>query len=73
MCGPCGSRGWSEADRLLEDEELIDRVYEAQGERHEHSATRGPFADAGRDGVAAAVAEASCGTGVSTRWSGRCG
>jgi len=30
-----------EADRLLEDEELIDLVYEAQGERHEHSATRG--------------------------------
>jgi IS5 family transposase len=30
-----------QADRLLDDEELIDRVYEAQGERHEHSATRG--------------------------------
>lgn len=30
-----------EADRLLEDEELIELVYEAQGERHEHSATRG--------------------------------
>ncbi len=30
-----------QADRLLEDDELIDRVYEAQGERHEHSATRG--------------------------------
>lgn len=30
-----------EADKLLEDEELIDVVYEAQGERHEHSATRG--------------------------------
>lgn len=30
-----------EADRLLDDEELIDRVYFAQGERHEHSATRG--------------------------------
>jgi transposase, IS5 family len=30
-----------EADRLLEDEELIDLVYTAQGERHEHSATRG--------------------------------
>jgi transposase, IS5 family len=29
------------ADRLLEDEELIDRVFEAQGERHEHSATKG--------------------------------
>lgn len=29
------------ADRLLDDEELIDRVYVAQGERHEHSATRG--------------------------------
>src|SRR5579863_8588347 len=30
-----------QGDRLLDDEELIDRVYEAQGERHEHSATRG--------------------------------
>src|SRR5688572_27216729 len=30
-----------EADKLLDDEELIDRVYEAQGERHEHSRTRG--------------------------------
>jgi IS5 family transposase len=30
-----------EADRLLEDEELIDLVYEAQGERHTHSSTRG--------------------------------
>lgn len=30
-----------EADRLLEDEDLIDRVYEAQRERHEHSRTQG--------------------------------
>jgi IS5 family transposase len=30
-----------QADRLLEDEELIDRVFEAQGERHQHSATKG--------------------------------
>jgi IS5 family transposase len=30
-----------QADRLLEDEELVDRVYEAQGERHQHSATKG--------------------------------
>src|SRR5579863_1879653 len=30
-----------QGDRLLDDEELIDRVYEAQGERHEHSVTRG--------------------------------
>jgi IS5 family transposase len=30
-----------EADQLLDDEELIDRVYEAQGERHEQSRTRG--------------------------------
>src|SRR5437660_12127115 len=29
------------ADRLLDDEELIDRVYRAQGGRHEHSATKG--------------------------------
>jgi len=30
-----------EADKLLEDEELIERVYEAQGERHQNSSTRG--------------------------------
>jgi len=30
-----------EADKLLEDGELIDLVYEAQGGRHEHSSTRG--------------------------------
>ena len=30
-----------EADKLLDDEELIERVYEAQGERHEKSRTRG--------------------------------
>jgi transposase, IS5 family len=30
-----------QADRLLDDDELIDRVWEAQGRRHEHSATRG--------------------------------
>src|SRR4051794_2465859 len=30
-----------EADKLLQDEELIDLVYEAQGERHRQSATRG--------------------------------
>jgi IS5 family transposase len=30
-----------QADELLNDEELIDRVYEAQGKRHEKSATRG--------------------------------
>jgi hypothetical protein len=27
--------------RLLEGEELIDQVFEAQGQRHEHSATKG--------------------------------
>jgi IS5 family transposase len=31
----------SQADRLLDDDELIDQVYEAQGKRHEHSATKG--------------------------------
>jgi IS5 family transposase len=30
-----------EADRLLEDEELIDQVFKAQGKRHEYSATKG--------------------------------
>ena len=30
-----------EVDRLLEDEALVERVYEAQGERHTHSRTRG--------------------------------
>jgi IS5 family transposase len=30
-----------EADQLLEDEELIEGVFAAQGQRHEHSATKG--------------------------------
>lgn len=30
-----------EADKLLEDDELIERVYEAQGDRHAYSRTRG--------------------------------
>ena len=30
-----------EADKLLEDEELIERVYHAQGERYQNSSTRG--------------------------------
>jgi IS5 family transposase len=30
-----------EADKLLNDEELIELIYQAQGHRHEHSATRG--------------------------------
>jgi IS5 family transposase len=30
-----------EADRLLNDDDLIDRVYQAQGKRHEQSQTRG--------------------------------
>ena len=30
-----------EADRLLEDEELIEAVFEAQGQRHKQSASRG--------------------------------
>jgi len=30
-----------QADRLLDDEELIDQVFTAQGKRHEHSATKG--------------------------------
>jgi len=30
-----------EADQLLDDQELIDQVFEAQGKRHEHSARKG--------------------------------
>jgi len=30
-----------EADRLLEDEEMVDSIYEAQARRHRHSRTRG--------------------------------
>ena len=30
-----------EADKLLDDDELVDRVFKAQGTRHEHSRTRG--------------------------------
>ena len=37
-----------EADQLLQDEELIELVYQAQSERHEHSATRTAPRAAGR-------------------------
>lgn len=47
-----------EADKLLQDEELIDVVYEAQGERHQQSATRWPLANTRRDGITAAAVEA---------------
>jgi IS5 family transposase len=30
-----------EADRLLDDEDLVDVVFQAQGQRHEHSSTLG--------------------------------
>jgi len=30
-----------EADRLLEDEDLVDVVFQAQGQRHAHSSTLG--------------------------------
>jgi transposase, IS5 family len=41
-CGRCGNRGWMvEADKLLNDEDLIELIYQAQDQRHEHSATRG--------------------------------
>lgn len=30
-----------EADRLLEDEDLVEVVFKAQGQRHAHSATLG--------------------------------
>jgi len=45
------------ADGLLEDEELIEPVYQAQGKRWKQSRTR-TQADAGRSGVADAGAQA---------------
>src|SRR6266496_2800561 len=45
-------------DEWFEDEALVDAVYEAQGERHERSRTRGPTANAGGGGAAHAVSEA---------------
>jgi hypothetical protein len=42
----------------LDDEELIDRVYEAQGERHEEQPYQRPRTNTRGDGTAAAVAQA---------------
>ncbi len=53
-----------QANRLMDDEELIDRVYFAQGERHEHSATQGTIADACRDGAATDAAQARAQLGL---------
>ena len=44
-----------EADQLLDDQELIDQVFEAQGKRHEHSARKGRAID--RDDSARVLAE----------------
>ena len=45
-------------DELLEDEQLVDTVYEAQGERHPQSRSSWPNANAGGSSVAPAVVEA---------------
>src|SRR5882672_11762173 len=45
-------------DELLEDEQLLDTVYEAQGERHPSEPQPWPNADAGGSSVALAVVEA---------------
>ena len=45
-------------DELLEDEQLLDTVYEAQGERHPAESQPWPNANAGGSIVAPAVVEA---------------
>ena len=45
-------------DELLEDEQLLDTVYEAQGERHPQSRIRGRMQTPGGSSVAPAVVEA---------------
>jgi hypothetical protein len=45
-------------DQLLEDEQLLDTVYEGQGERHPQSRSRGRMQNAGGSIVAPAVVEA---------------
>jgi hypothetical protein len=45
-------------DELLEDEQLLDTVYEAQGERHPQSRSRGRMQTPGGSLVALAVVEA---------------
>jgi hypothetical protein len=47
-----------EADEVLEDEELIEQVFEAQGKRYEYSATKGPVTNTGRNGFTSPVAQA---------------
>jgi len=44
-------------DELLEDEELLDAVYDAQGKRHPQSRTRGAAADSRRPRAAHAGPE----------------
>jgi hypothetical protein len=59
-----------EADQLLEDEELIEAIYEAQGERHEHSATRGRGQTAAEIVLRLLVLSTPA-TGASIGWSGK--
>jgi len=45
-------------DESLEDQELVDTVYEAQGQRHTHSRQLGTSANPGRSGVTHADSQA---------------
>ena len=59
-----------EANKLLQDEELIDLVYEAQGERHQQSASRGR-SQTPAEIVLRLLLLNTCGTGASTRWNAK--
>ena len=59
-----------EADRLLEDEQLIDTVFDAQGQRHTHSATRGR-AQTPAETTLRLFCSSMCAAGASTHWSVR--
>jgi hypothetical protein len=59
-----------EADGLLEDEELIEAVFEAQSQRHTHSATQGRAQTPAETALRLLLLK-HVRNGVSTHWSGK--
>ena len=59
-------------DELLTDEQLLDTVYEAQGERHPQSRSRGRM-QTPAEVLLRLLLLSTCGTGAMTCWNERCG
>ena len=64
---------WMRAvDELLEDDELLGAVFEAQGQRHSQSRIRGRHQTPAEVVVQMLIPEACSEFGVTRRWNGKC-